>query len=648
MTDNGVYAFADEAGDLSPCLFGATLLFGIDGEGGEVLLACVDDEVVGPEHFSSRAVRYLHLGPCVRDASIPRTGDALLDRVTIDPRNPHLSTDGISLFTADGTILLRCLANVRDYRVPEGCTRIENEAFAYNTVINSIEMPEEVSEIGKRAFIGSRLQTLRLPSSMRSIGVEAFARNQTLRALTLNEGLLEIGDGAFSGCVALDALAVPASVRRLGSNVFTGCRLVAGGPDPELSIHPDNSRYFIDANGVLYRRGARGLTLINALDEPPAVYRAQMGTVLIEEDAFAHRRSLISIELPEGVREIGDRAFLECNALTSVALPRTLQSIGDKAFFHTALKGLRLPASLERLGDLALLPLARSTARREDVVSAVYAFRIGSGLMVNTNNRLFQKDRGRAPSNSGGMGRKAFVETEEENPRFCVDSGFLCEIGESNATGGRELKALQYVEDSEVVAVPHDATYVEAYALYGASRIRELRLHDGIAAAGKQALTVTHPLDCLQIDEAHGGTVLLYPALNSYGVFAQNQAFAEEVADFARLIELCDASLSRMHANPERTLRIIARLDNGQKLSDELRAEFEAIVREELDDVVARSARADGIGILETLMRIGIIDGENILHEIEVANAAGGVAATHLLLEGKRTRFGTTSLDLEL
>lgn len=628
MTDCGTY---DDA----------SLLFGVDGQGDETLLEAVFDEEVGSEHFSSRSVRHLHIGPRVRDASIPRTGDALLDRITIDGRNPHLATDGVSLFTRDGAVLLRCLANVRDYRVPEGCVRIEEEAFAYNTVIGTIELPEGMREIGRRAFIGSRLQALRLPASMRSIGPEAFARNQALRTLALNEGLLEVGDGAFSGCVALEALALPSTVRRLGNNVFMGCRMRAGGPDPELSIHPGNRRYFIDGDGVLYRRGERGLTLINAIDEPPAVYRAQDGTVRVECNAFAHRRELIGIALPEGVRSIGDGAFLECLSLTSVDLPGSLRSIGDKAFFHTSLDGLRLPASLEELGELALLPFAKSAARREDVVSAVYAFRIGSGLMINTNNRLFQKGGGR-PKEAGGKGREAFVEVAAGNPRFRVDCGFLCE------TEGGKTKALQYVEDKEVVTVPRAATYVEAYALYGASRVRELHLHDGIEAAGKQALTVTHPLDRLRIDESGGGFVLLYPALNSYGVFAQNQAFAEETADFGRLVELCDTSLVRMHMHPERTRRIVARLDNGRRLSAEMRDAFGQIVRDELDDVVAQAARTDDLGILEALVRTGLLDAEGILHAIEVANGAGGVAATHLLLERKRTCFGSASLGLDL
>lgn len=40
-----------------------------------------------------------------------------------------------------------------------------------------------------------------------------------------------------------------------------------------------------------------------------------------------------SVEIPEGVTEIGDYAFDGCSSLTSVRIPRSVTSIGGGAFF---------------------------------------------------------------------------------------------------------------------------------------------------------------------------------------------------------------------------------------------------------------------------------------------------------------------------
>ena len=41
-----------------------------------------------------------------------------------------------------------------------------------------------------------------------------------------------------------------------------------------------------------------------------------------------------SVEIPEGVTEIGDRAFQYCKGLTEVMIPATVKRVGKGAFRH--------------------------------------------------------------------------------------------------------------------------------------------------------------------------------------------------------------------------------------------------------------------------------------------------------------------------
>ena len=65
--------------------------------------------------------------------------------------------------------------------------------------------------------------------------------------------------------------------------------------------------------------------------------------VRIPDDLCARRHGIVSLVIPEGVREIGDRAFYWIQALSTVTFPASLTSIGEDAFGYTSLKEVVIP-----------------------------------------------------------------------------------------------------------------------------------------------------------------------------------------------------------------------------------------------------------------------------------------------------------------
>ena len=71
----------------------------------------------------------------------------------------------------------------------------------------------------------------------------------------------------------------------------------------------------------------------------------------ISESAFCDCQDLVSVTLPEGVRDIGEFAFADCDNLCRVNLPEGLISLGDCAFDHCeGLTEIALPDSLREVG----------------------------------------------------------------------------------------------------------------------------------------------------------------------------------------------------------------------------------------------------------------------------------------------------------
>ena len=75
----------------------------------------------------------------------------------------------------------------------------------------------------------------------------------------------------------------------------------------------------------------------------------------IGEWAFAQSASLRSMAIPEGITVLEDDVFNSCSQLVSVTLPQSLVEIADGAFaFCSSLTCITLPAHVESIGQSAL------------------------------------------------------------------------------------------------------------------------------------------------------------------------------------------------------------------------------------------------------------------------------------------------------
>lgn len=84
------------------------------------------------------------------------------------------------------------------------------------------------------------------------------------------------------------------------------------------------------------------------------VKSAKVYGISVPRYAFQSQYSLTSIELTEGVTNIGYSAFYECESLKSLELPEGLTSIDDSAFSAcTSLESLELPKELKSIGSEA-------------------------------------------------------------------------------------------------------------------------------------------------------------------------------------------------------------------------------------------------------------------------------------------------------
>ncbi len=209
-------------------------------------------------------------------------------------------------------------------------------------------LPSSLATIGKAAFSGARLQSVKLPSNVKTVESNAFANDSSLKTLVLNEGLASIGDGAFSGTNAAEVV-LPDSLVNLGSGVFAnmkqlntvtvGRQVPAGalaeafvGDGSLLEFKADDSvaNYSV-ADGVLFDKGKTQLVAFPAAKKTAGgVYTVPETVKDIAASAFSGAQ-VSKVNMPEGLASIGANGFAGA-ALSSVVLPDGFETMGEQAF----------------------------------------------------------------------------------------------------------------------------------------------------------------------------------------------------------------------------------------------------------------------------------------------------------------------------
>lgn len=192
------------------------------------------------------------------------------------------------------------------------------------SAIVQIELGDGITHIGACAFMETGIESITIPSSVTSIGANAFWKcNLTTE--------------------------IPALVTDLGATAFYG--------DFQLTVAEGNTSYKVE-NGILFSND--GSVLVQApWDVTQEAATAAMASInKIGDYAFHNCANIGSLTIPGNVRSIGAAAF-ESSGISGLILSEGLETIGNAAFNNCAsLSGdgdgiLTIPSSVTEIGKSA-------------------------------------------------------------------------------------------------------------------------------------------------------------------------------------------------------------------------------------------------------------------------------------------------------
>ena len=239
-------------------------------------------------------------------------------------------------------------------------------AFLESRYTGSLTIPDSVVEIGERAFYQCENLngTLTLGRSLRTIGKEAFYWCAFTGSLTIPEGVAEIADGAFSSLHQFNrdgmfngTLTLPSTLKTIGAEAFAYTDFSGELLIPD-SVKTVGESAFYQCEGFTGLKLPAGLTKIETLSFAfMAGLKTEVvipeGVTEIGEGAF-ECSYMPSVRLPSTLRKIEKQAFMYAHNLTKITLPDGLETIGDEAFDGCYFKkAIVLPASIKSIGKKA-------------------------------------------------------------------------------------------------------------------------------------------------------------------------------------------------------------------------------------------------------------------------------------------------------
>ncbi len=209
-------------------------------------------------------------------------GCASLENITFD-------NNGDSLKTIGGYALSLC-SKLTSIVIPEGVEVIEKYAFNNSNLREGVILPETLTSIGTCAFRKTKIGEITIPTSVATIGENAFYACGSLTKAVIGAGT--IAEEAFLDCVNLETLTFSGTkLTSIGVRAFKGCTALKG------CLKQEENTEFYDL-------------------EIPAYYNA----------ADPNNKKKIS-------QSISNSAFEGCTSLTSVTLGKTMTSIGSRVFY---------------------------------------------------------------------------------------------------------------------------------------------------------------------------------------------------------------------------------------------------------------------------------------------------------------------------
>ena len=375
---------------------------------------------------------------------------------------------------------------------------IADEAFR-GTNIQSISIPSSVKSIGLNAFeyclfldvvelssadLMANVKLENIYSSPFNNGAALFVGGEMVTELKINGG--KISDYAYAGCTSIEEL-VLFEVEEIGVGSFKDCVGLK-------AAYLDSKLVSIGANA--FSGNALGTVTIPkscvSIGHSAFSYNSQLRSVILPDSitkiadrTFSNCGALEIINL-ENIVEIGGYAFYNCESMTTLDLSAKTLKIEEYAFYNCGLTVVNIPedSNLEFIGEAAF--------RGCTALEEIYLDKAKS--LVTIGKSAFEYCEGLTdltlPSSLEELGDWAFSGCD--NLKYNIQNG----VGYIGNHENRFIMLHKYLDQSKTkVSVSDKTKFIHTAAFKDAKSLTSVRMIASVRSIGSQAFAFCTSLE---------------------------------------------------------------------------------------------------------------------------------------------------------
>ena len=218
------------------------------------------------------------------------------------------------------------------------------QAFQNCPKLSLVQLGRNLTTLGTSAFGNcTALESIDLfqgnastPAKLVTIGANVF-QNCGLKEIQIPTSVKSIGNEAFNSCQRLETVKIPAATSSIGSQAFLFC-----GKLKEIVVDKANPTY-ASSDGILLNHDRTRLMQYPAGKAEADFYTLLPPTITeIADSAFYYNRLIKTVTIPRNVTSIGKYTFALCPNLEQVNLLGNATT-ADPTAFHDMQQQTRLP-----------------------------------------------------------------------------------------------------------------------------------------------------------------------------------------------------------------------------------------------------------------------------------------------------------------
>lgn len=244
-------------------------------------------------------------------------GDAFND-TTVPKAANHTFTDGVcSCGVSEAMLAALIFTELEDSVHLTKC----DTAFEGEMVIPAYYNGKPVTYIGAFSFRQcAGITSVTMPETVTEIGQEAFSLCSSLAEINFSDNITTFGKYAFSSCTALTSIKLPKNLVIMKTDAFFSCTGL-------ITTTYENCNYLGSEENPY-------LVLYSLADTSVTSYTIHPDTKVIYDYVFTHnkRTDFNTVEIPEGVTCVGDKAFNVHSFFEVNSVPSSLLYIGNDCF----------------------------------------------------------------------------------------------------------------------------------------------------------------------------------------------------------------------------------------------------------------------------------------------------------------------------